>query len=52
MKNATRKLPLICCPLAHSPKRAVESSGLCLLASYSLPSKRLPGFAEFLCLDV
>ena len=36
LNNATRKLQLIHCPLANSPKRAVGMSSLCLLASYSL----------------
>ena len=36
LNNATLKLPLIQWPLAHSPKRAVGMSSLCLLASYSL----------------
>lgn len=51
LSSATRKLPLICCLLAHRPKHAVGSPSLCLLASYSLPSLSGPAFAEFLYLD-
>src|SRR3546814_10337193 len=39
LRNASRKLSLIHYLLAHSPKCAVKTPSLCLLARYNFPSR-------------